>query len=99
MSSSITYINVLIVSRRLKVQIKEIKKIGKSFTVVLFFLQGSSEVFHHVAIVGNTVYIFRGWFVYTRLRGLVTAYSCVRGGSRFLDIVIGEMREFCKRIW
>jgi hypothetical protein len=30
MSSSITYINVLIVSRRLKVQIKEIKKLGLS---------------------------------------------------------------------
>ena len=73
--------------------------IGTSFTVVLFFLLGSSEVFHHVSIVGNTVYIYRGWCVYTRLRGLVTAYSCVRGGSRCLDIVIGEMREFCKGIW
>jgi hypothetical protein len=31
--------------------------IGKSFTVVLFFLQSSREVFHHVAIVGNTVYV------------------------------------------
>jgi hypothetical protein len=73
--------------------------IGKSFTVELFFPQGSSEVIHHVAIVGNIVYIYRGWFVYTRLRGLITAYSCVRGGSRCLDIVIGKIRELCKGIW
>ena len=72
--------------------------IWKSFTAVLFFLQDFSKAFHHVTIICDSTYIYRGRFVYTWLRGVFIACGCVRRGSRSLDVVVGEMREFCKLI-
>jgi len=63
-----------------------------------FFFIYVMPVFHYVTIICNTVYIYRGRFVYTQLCGWFVACCCVRVRSRYLDVIVWEMREFVELI-